>query len=274
MDGLRRLILAALCCALLAAHPARADTEQLTLADDPFETTDPHATDPGQAELAFVTIYERARQGPYRTRLSLDGEIQVGVAPGLDVRVGQRAAYGNIDSRGRSTAETRVDGTGLPGWAAAPRFGALYQITDGQGVLPLVSVLGRVRSTYTHDFPSYESDLVALFGKAIGSGPRAFGINLNLGWTARLNPIPGERPNLLFLNAAIGRAITSNAVVVLAYARGQQEHGERDLSIVEAGIRYRFGDGPVLGAAIGLGTTRDSPSLQVSFGVQWGFGVF
>ena len=81
-------------------------------------------------------------------------------------------------------------------------------------------------------------------------------------------------PNLLFLNAAIGRAITSNAVVMLAYARGQQEHGERDLSIVEAGIRYRFGDGPVLGAAIGLGTTRDSPSLQVSFGVQWGFGVF
>lgn len=270
------LVAFAFAALLAVASPLVAEeVEQLTLADDPFETTDPHATDPGQAELAFVTIYERARQGSFRSRMSLDGEIQVGALPGLDIRFGQRSIYGNVESRGSVAARGIDDGMGVPRWAGATRLGALYQFTDGEGVLPIISTVGRIRSTYSGDTPAYEGDFALLLGKTIGSGARAFGINLNLGWTSRLNPSLGERPNRYSLDVAMGRGISPNAVVALAYARRQQERGERDLNIVEAGIRYRLGsNGPVIGVALGAGMNRDSPLFQVNIGAQWAFDLW
>jgi len=114
---------------------------------------------------------------------------------------------------------------------------------------------------------------VALFGKTFGTGSRAVGLNLNLGWTTRFAPMPGERPGQYSFTAAIGRGISPDAVVVLAYARRQQERHERDFSLVEVGIRYRFsGDAPILGLAVGAGTTRNTPALHVSLAAQRTFG--
>lgn len=262
-------IVAALSCSSAARAEIAPEVEQLTLADDPFEITDPHATDPGAAEVAVVGIYERVRHGSYRSTFSLDSELQLGVASGLDIRIGNLGAYGNLETRGSPAASD----SSRAGWGGAARLGALYEIFDGRGLLPVASVLGRVRAVYGPGAPSYEGDIVALLGKTLGTGPSAVGLNLNLGWTTRFAPIPGERPNQYSFTGAIGRAISPDAVVVLAYARRQQERHERDFSLFEAGLRYRpSGDGPVLGFAVGAGTTRDTPALQLTLAAQWSFG--
>lgn len=277
----RSLVLPWLTTLALVAAPAGAqgpaDAEQLTLADDPFEITDPHAAKPGEAELAIIGIFERHRRAPRDTSV-LQTETQLGVAPGLDVRLGQLGAYGNLETRGRPATVGFGEANGSAGgrgaaWGGETRLGALYQVTEERGPMPLVSVLGRVRALYGPGRPSHESEVIALFGKTLHVGGRAVGLNLNLGWTSRFAPLPGERPQQYSLTAALGGGVARDTVVVLAYVRRQQERGERDFSLVEVGVRHRIAEGwPVLGFAVGAGTTRDTPSLQVSLAAQWWFG--
>ena len=62
--------------------------------------------------------------------------------------------------------------------------------------MPTIGVLGRGRVIYGPGRPAYETDLVALFGKTFTpAGKLPAGLNLNLGWVARIDPLPGERPN-------------------------------------------------------------------------------
>lgn len=284
--GARPLLLHCLMGLLVAIAPVGAqepvgeETEQLIFADDPFETTDPLAAKPGEAELAIIGIYERARQVAYRDTGAIATEIQLGLAPRLELRFGQLGAYGNLQTRGRpansgATGADSSQGNGAgPAWGGSTRLGLLYQITEELGAVPVVSVLGRVRSVYGPGTPSHEGEVTVLFGKTLGSGARAVGLNLNLGWTTRFAPLPGERPNQYSFTSAVGTGVSRDAVVVLSYARRQQERGERDFSLVEVGVRYRFADNwPVLGFAVGAGTTRDTPALLVSFAAQWSFGA-
>lgn len=260
---------------LLAAGTALAEPQPMALADDPFEVTDPLAAKPGEAELNVVGLYDRARSGRYRGTGAFDTEWQLGVAPRLELRIGQMGAYGNLDLRGRpATLEAMGSSTdnGVPASGGATRLGALYQVTDGTGALPVVAVLGRVRSLYGRDRPGHEGDLFGLFGYAVGPENRPIGLNLNLGWTTRFNPIRGERPGLYTVSATLGQGLSRNAVAVIGYVRRQQERGERDFSLVEIGLRQRFSEEtPILGLAAGFGTNRDSPRWRVTLAVQWSF---
>ena len=90
---------------------------------------------------------------------------------------------------------------------------------------------------------------------------------------ARIDPLPGERPNRYFVNASVGQAVTPNTALVATYAREQQERGQRDFSLVQVGLRQRLPGGrTVLGLAVGIGTNRDSPRYEVAFAVQRLFG--
>jgi len=261
---------------LVLPDQALAQDQPLTLADDPFEITDPLAAQPGEAELSIVGIYDRARRGRHRGTFALQTELEAGVLPGLAFRIGQEGAYGNLQNRRRLDAADAMEprGSNTPAWGGATRIGALYQIADGQGMLPAIGLLGRVRAVYGPGRPTQEADLVALFGKTLGSGERPLGINLNLGWTTPFDPLPGERAGRYFVNASVGQAFTPDNVLVLAYVREQQERGERDFSLVQAGIRHRLSaGGPVLGFAVGAGIGRDSPAFQLGLAVQWSFGL-
>ena len=268
---------------LSAAAPAAAQDEPITLADDPFEITDPIAAPPGEAELAAVGSYTRARRGSVRGTGGVETELEVGVAPRLSLRMGQIGAYGNLEVRRRlgfSVQGTGAD-VGAGGdassdsvqqayWGGATRFGALYQITEERGAVPTIGVLGRGRVIYGPGRPSYETDLAALFGKTFTpAGKLPLGLNLNLGWVARIDPLPGERPSRTFVNASVRQAVALNTALVATYAREQQERGQRDFSLVQVGLRQRLPGGrTVLGLAVGFGTNRDSPRYEVAFAVQ------
>jgi len=259
---------------LAAGGGAHAESQPLALADDPFEITDPLVSKPGEAELNVVGLHERARSGSPRGTSALDSELQLGVAPRLEIRLGQLGATGQADPRGRpATLEAMGAGGGGSSTRGATRLGALYQVTDEAGALPVTAILGRVRTLYGRDRPAYEGDLFALFGYAIGPESRPIGLNLNLGWTTRFNPILGERPGLYSVSATLGQGLSRDTVAVVGYVRRQQERGERDFSLVEIGMRQRLSDGwPVLGLAAGFGTNRDSPRWRVSLAAQWSFG--
>ncbi|WP_207537814.1 hypothetical protein [Sabulicella rubraurantiaca] len=264
--------------ALVLTMPALASDEPIELADDPFEITDPLAAAPGSAELAIVGVYERARTGSWRGTTSLEAEMEVGVAPGLEFRIGQLAAYGNLETRRRldSSVSEEVGGSGgrIPAWGGLTRLGLLYEVSGGPGAWPAMGVLARLRAVYGPGRPGQEADFVALIGRTLIGGERPFGVHLNLGWTTRFDPLPGERPHRWFVNASVGQGITRDTALVVTYAREQGERGERDYEIIQAGIRHRLSaSGPVLGLAIGAGLNRDSPAFQVGLAAQWAFSL-
>ncbi|GAA0599017.1 hypothetical protein GCM10009416_41480 [Craurococcus roseus] len=266
---------------LLSAAPrAAAQEEPITLADDPFEITDPIAAPPGEAELAVVGSYARSRRGRVRNTAGIDTELEVGVARRLSLRFGQIGDYGNLDVRRRlgfATDRTGAadDGSQGPNWGGATVLGALYQLAEEHGAVPAAAFQGRARMIYGPGRPAYEADLAALFGKTFArDGGLQLGVNLNLGWVARIDPLPSERPNRVFVNASIGQAVRHDTALVATYAREQQERGQRDFSLVQVGIRHRLPNGrTVLGLAGGVGTNRDSPRFELAFALQWAFGV-
>jgi hypothetical protein len=193
--------------------------------------------------------------------------------PGLELRIGQAGARGNLETRRRlgnlDEAEATENGREAA-WGGATQLGALYQLTDGRGARPVIGLLGRMRTLYGPGRPSHEAEAVALIGKTLRRGERPLGLHLNLGWVSRFDPLPGERPNRALFNASVGQAVSPSTALVLTYAWEQQERGDSDFSLVQAGLRHRLPGGRVvLGLAAGVGTNRDSPRFQVAFAVQW-----
>ncbi len=284
--SLRRLALSvtAACgpaSAIALAFPGAtaAQDEPITLADDPFEVTDPHATPPGEAAYSVVGSYERAPTGRVRSTWGAETELSYGVAPNLDVRIGQTGAYGNLDVRRRlGTVSNDVGGDGSEQERAAlggtTRLGALYQLTDESTAMPIVGLLGRVRSLYGPGGTAYESEATALFGKTLIGGARPLGVSLNVGAVYRFDPAPGERTTRYLVNASAGQALTRDTALVITYAREQQEKGQPDYSLVQVGVRHRLRDQrAILGAAVGFGLNRNTPQFQVALAVQWELGA-
>jgi hypothetical protein len=263
---------------LAVAFPAAAQEgkEPLTIADDPFEVTDPRSSPPGEAQLAIIGSWGRARGGRVRNTAGLETELALGVAPNLELRIGQVGAYGNLEIRRRADAASRDEAAedGQAHWGGLTRFGFLYHLASERGALPAAGLIGRMRTVYGPGRPAYETEAIALIGKTVRAWGRPIGLHLNLGWTARLDPPPGERPSRYFLNASVGGAVTPDTALVMTYAREQQERGEHDFSLIQAGIRHRLPDDrTVVGLAAGIGIGRDSPAFQLSFAVQWGLGL-
>jgi hypothetical protein len=259
---------------LLGTSPAAGQDEPIELADDPFEITDPIAAAPGSAEIGFTGVYERARRGRVRGTGAGDVEMEFGVAPRLELRLGQSGAYGNLETRRRlGTIPELTEGpaeTERARWGGETRLGALYQLSEGRGAAPAVGLLGRVRTLYGPGRTAYEAEGVVLIGKTIVRGPLPFGAHVNLGWTTRLDPQPGERTNRYLFNVSLGQAVSNDTALVVTYARSQQERGDRDYSLVQAGFRHRLPGGrAVIGLAAGAGLTRDSPRFQIALALQW-----
>jgi hypothetical protein len=265
----------ALAAALAFPSATAAQDEPITLADDPFEVTDPHATPPGEAAYSIVGSYERAATGRVRSTWGAETELSYGVAPNLDLRIGQTGAYGNLDVRRRlGTVSTEVGGPGPEQEHAAlggtTRLGALYQLTEESGSRPIVGLLGRVRSLYGPGGTAYETEATALFGKTLIGGARPLGVSLNIGTVYRFDPTPGERTSRYLVNASAGQALTRDTALVITYAREQQEKGQPDYSLVQVGMRRRLKDQrAILGAAVGFGLNRNTPQFQVALAVQW-----
>lgn len=278
LHRLPRALVVALMALLVLPVVSPAQDEPITLADDPFEITDPNATPVGEATLATAGSYERAPSGRVRNTYGAETELGFGIAPNLDVRIGQSGAYGNLDiGRRLGTIASEEIGRFADGGRAAlggvTQLGSLYQFSEDRDGRPAMGVLGRVRALYGPGDTAYETEAVALFGKTLIGGERPLGISLNVGLISRIDPGPNDRKNRYLVNASIGQSIARDTALVMTYAREQQERDEVDFALFQMGVRHRLRDQrAILGLAAGLGLSRNSPALQIAFAVQWELG--
>lgn len=286
---LGRLALALL---LPLADDARAqrggEDEPISLADDPFEITDPIAARPGTAEFSLITGHDRARRGRWRGAQDAEAQLALGVAPGLEARFGQSVGYGRLENDRRldlSDPGGFAEGPGVGGagardrsdkplWGGATQIGALYQLNEAGGPWPTASLLQRFRTAYSARRTGYESETLLLLGHTLGGGRRPLGLSLNLGWVQIINPNPGERAGRYFVSASVGQAVARDTALVVTYTREQQDFRQRDFDLLQLGVRHRLPSGTVLGAAAGVGLTRDSPRFQIGVAAQWSLNLW
>jgi hypothetical protein len=250
------------------APVAAAQESPISLAEDPFEITDPLTANPGEGEWSFVGAYERARNGQWRSTGTVDSELGVGVARGLELRLGQTGAYGNLDAARRLDLGA-ASGGGLA-WGGNTRLGALVQLLAPSETQPAaVGLLGRMRTDYGPGRPAYEAEMFALMGVKLGDGDRPFGLGLNLGWTQRLNPEADLRSGRWAMSASLGKVVGFDTAVALTYVRELQERGQPDAQLLQASLRHRLPGGALLGFAMGAGLSTTAPRYQIAIGVQW-----
>ncbi len=218
-------------------------------AGSPFSVEDAAPQDRGVLQLEGLFGYERSRRGAETFRLR--PELEYGLTDRLELRLSGAYAVGDGDSVQRGSV--------------APGF--RLQLVEQAGLVPNFSILGEVAFPFGAGDESTFTELVAITSWTTGRGPGAWGLHLNAAWLARPDPGQEERRNGYRFGAATSHAIDRDTFVLVGYSQETQERGERDLSLVEAGVERRFGN-MSFGVAAGAGLNEDSPRFRVVAGLK------
>jgi hypothetical protein len=246
----------ALTALALTVPPTEAASAQEAIQPDlgaPFSTSGASVLDPGAVELEGTGSYQRGRRRTDSFEASI--ESQWGVARNLNLRLSTAYGFG--------------EGDGADQGSVTP--GVLYLLTEERGWLPAFAVQGEVDLPFGAGDPSIETTLTVLASKTTGSGPGAWGVHLNATWLARPDPGVEERRHRYQFSGAVSHVVGRDTLLIAEYVRERQERGEDDLSLVQAGLRYRMEGGTTVGFAAGAGLNDDSPRFRLLVGLTTEF---
>lgn len=262
MRGLRPALLALLAGLVPAAMPARAEEPLL---EDPAGMVGVEPVRPGGYTATLGGAWERARSGRRRDTFGAALEAEAGLVRGFDLRVQHFGLYGRAAPR--DAEET------APSLGGETRIGLRWQILEEGAWVPALGVFGAVTTAYGRSRPATDLEVTTLFGRTLRGGDRPVALLLNAGWAERLNPEPGERAGRYQLAAGIAHALAQDISVGLSVERNQGDRGERDETLVQAGLWHRLaGGGPILSLRGGFGIGRDSPNLLLGVTLKWEIG--
>ncbi|MBU8537199.1 hypothetical protein J3S20_05050 [Roseomonas tokyonensis] len=147
------------------------------------------------------------------------------------------------------------------------------RLADQDGLLPTVSLALGASLPFGPGRGGTVMDLTAATSWVTGRGPGSFGLHLNAGFLSTIDPQPGERRTGWLAGAAVSHVVNPQTVLVAAYSRQTQDEGERDYSLVEAGVIRGLTDQLSLGLAAGAGLNRDSPRLRLTASLTYSFST-
>jgi hypothetical protein len=251
---------------LLVMVPAgAADAEPLL--EDPVGLLGVEPTPPGGFTLTLSGFHERARRGANRDTGGVSVESETGLFRGADLRASQSVGHG-------AAAPYPAD-PDARAWGGASSLGLRWQVLAQDGLVPAVGVYGVVTSAYGEtSTPSASGEASLLVARTLVAGPRPVALTLNAGVSALFDPRPRERPNRYAFAAGIAHSLARDTSVALSYALNQQDRGERDETLVAAGLWHRLGGGgPIVGAAVGAGIGAESPAFFAGLSAKWVFGA-
>lgn len=249
---------AGLACAalLLSAAPAVAQQDQMRPgAGTPFSVNDAFTQDRGDLKLEGFLGYERGRDGS--DGFDPQPALKYGLTDRVELRLGSAYALGTASGASRGEASA----------------GLQWQLFDEDGWRPAFALLGEATRPLGPGDEGLVTELTAIASRTTGRGPGAWGLHLNAGWLARPDPGTDERRSGHRFGAALSHVVQTDTALVVAYVQEAQDLGERDLSIIEAGVERRFGD-VSLAMVAGAGLNDDSPSFRFTAGVSFTFGLF
>ncbi len=216
----------------------------------PFATEDAFPQERGELQVQGTAQYDRTRRGT--DLLELSPALQWGVAPGVELRLFSEYRFGNASDANRGTVTP----------------GIFLQLTEERGPLPALAVIGEVEAPLGPGDRGTVLLLTAAASRTTGRGPGSWGLHLNAAWLTRPDPGLEERRDRYRFSGAVTHVVARDTSLVAEYVHERQEIGERDLSLVQAGLRQRFGEDTTFGVLVGAGLNNDSPRFRIRLGVE------
>lgn len=242
------ILMALLLPAAAGLLPATAGAQEGTTpgAGAPFAVGDAYTSGAGEFTLEGVFGYERARGG--REDFRPAPTLKYGLHDRVELSLGTDYGFGN--------------GSGVNQGSLSPALTA--RLADQEGLLPTVSLSLGAAMPYGPGQGGTGTNLVAATTWISGEGPGSWGLHLNAGFLATLDPVPGERRTGWLAGGAVSHVVSADTVLVAAYSQQSQDVGDRDLSLVEAGFIRGLTDSTSIGFSAGAGLNRDSPRLRLA----------
>jgi hypothetical protein len=216
----------------------------------PFSTEDAFPQSQGELQLQGTAQYDRTRQGTDGFELSPG--FQWGIAPGVELRLFGDYTVGDSSSANRGTVTP----------------GLFVQLVEERGLVPAFAIIGEVEVPFGAGDRGTVTAFTAAASRTTGRGPGSWGLHLNAGWLWRPDPGLEERQNRYRLSGAVSHVVADSTILVAEYVHERQEIGERDLSLVQGGLRRKFGEDTTFGVAVGAGLTEDSPRFRIRLGLE------
>lgn len=243
--------------ALATAGNARGDDDTLMglSTEIPIMVEDAAAIEKGNVDLRLRSFFDRLKENGGRNRLTVDPEIEVGVANGLSLKANPAYRVGNADDAQQGDVKLSAEINLL-----APKDGRL-----GLSVEPLVDI------PYGSGNMATEVGIIGRLTQPLGTSSRAPRLHVNLGWRRLIDPESDQRENRFLMVAGVNVAVAENTALAFDVVRDQQQERGKADNLVEVGVRHLIGDDLALGAGVGVGFGPDSPRYRVLLGVQRSF---
>lgn len=148
-------------------------------------------------------------------------------------------------------------------------LGALYQLNRETAWLPAFALFAEASAPFGPGERGAEMRLGGIASRTIDPGPAQRRIHVNGYWIHRPDPSEGERRDRYRFAIGYSQKLGERSALIANLLRESQERGERDATILEAGMRHQVAQGVILGAAIGAGIGRDSPRLRATISLQF-----
>lgn len=240
---------------VLSLAPAAAQDAMRPGAGSPFAVQDAFPQSRGALQLEGTFGYERGRGGSDSFE-PMSG-LEYGLTDDLELRLDAGYTLGDA-SRANS-------GTLVPGLR--------WRLVDEDGWRPALALQGEVVLPFGAGDMGAVTELTAIASRTTGSGPGAWGVHVNAAWLARPDSGQGERQHGYRFGAAVSHVVARDTRLAAAYSQETQDRGERDLSLIEAGLEQRLGGDTSLAFAVGTGLNDDSPRLRLLVSLKLDFDL-
>ncbi|MBI4635791.1 MAG: transporter [Candidatus Rokubacteria bacterium] len=221
-----------------------------TFAGRPLDTEDTGTVDPGKAELELSGDFVR---NPEENTWFAKGVLSVGLLPRLEARI--ESALPFVEPEGQS----------VNGGIGDSLLGAKYRLVDEAPTIPAVLGSLTVRLPTGDDERGLGTEEVDLGLLAVVS--KVFGpvtLTWNGGYTFATR---NEDLSFWTLAGSVEYRATKEWSLVGEVVSGFGASAADDLAVLRAGTVYVITDRVRLDAAVGVGATRESSDVIVTFGV-------
>jgi hypothetical protein len=219
-------------------------------ANMPNALEDAFAGERGSLDLSGAARYEHRRDGD---TLRLLPQLQWVPVERLELSLGTPYAVGS----GSGANEGDVS------------LGALYQLNRETAWLPAFALFAEASTPFGPGERGAEIQLGGIASRTIDPGPAQRRIHVNGYWVHRLDPSNGERRDRYRFAIGYSQRMAERTVIIASLLRESQERGERDATILEAGVRHQVAQGVILGGALGARIGRDSPRFRATISLQF-----
>lgn len=148
-------------------------------------------------------------------------------------------------------------------------FGVLHQFNRETGWLPAFAVFAAASAPFGPGDRGPEIQLAGIASTTIDAGPAQRRLHINGYWIHRLDPSVTERRDRYRFAIGYSQLLAERTALIANILRESQERGERDATIIQAGLRHQVAQGVILGGALGAGIGRDSPRFTATISLQF-----